>query len=469
MKASVLLMLLAVYVLDGRARVLADDYATLEAGLEKSSIKVNDIHLPDLVYSIDEETATQHFQKYFTDHRYNDALRVNLGYAAFHWGNNHRTLQKALAGVFAEKLEEFFTGKDKDIIKRVMGGEKELHNHYFFMLSFLVEVLRSNEIDADEKAVIGQRLLDMLEASRLCEPRYQHLPTATYPIINLVKGQLLLTCFSYADRCGQLDNLKPLLNERGTRKALLDRYDLLIVDNAFFDETQLRAILAYLEAVPSHLHWPMAVTCYDKLKGEVVGGPPVSVHQFACATNRFNVFATRVGAVQENQFPGDYPKVSADGFMIVLAHEHNHGVDARYIQKDLVLKAYRQRLLEMAGTSRQNYLRSMFNDGFFKNSPQEFVASIANMYFGSSEDTLFYALQKAQAGSINQLNQFLLIASAYADDETCRFYRIGPNGRTVVAECPIRKTDGIITEITWRKRHLRFQLEDGIVTGISGP
>ncbi len=447
----------------------ADDYATLEAGLEKSSVKVNDIHLPDLVYSIDEETATEHFERYFTDHRYNNALRVNLGYAVFHWGNNHRTLQKALSGVFADKLEEFFTGEDKDAIKRVMGGDKELHNHYFFMLSFLVQLLGSDKIDADEKAAIGRRLLDMLEASRLCQPRYQHLPTAAYPIINLVKGQLLLTCFSYADKCGQLEKLKPLLNEQGTRKVLLDRYDLLVIDNAFFDETQLRAILAYLEAVPSHLHWPMAVTCYDKLKGEVAGGAPVSVHQFACATNCFNVFATRVGRVQENQFPGDYPKVNADGFMIVFAHEHNHGVDARYIQKDPVLKAYRQRLLEMAGTSRQNYLRSMFGDGFFKNSPQEFVASIANMYFGSSEDTLFYALQKAQAGSLHQLNQFLLIASAYADDKSCRFYRVGPNGHVVVAECPIRKTDGIITEITWRGKHLRFQLEDGLVTGVSGP
>ena len=67
------------------------------------------------------------------------------------------------------------------------------------------------------------------------------------------------------------------------------------------------------------------------------------------------------------------------------------------------------------------------------------------------------------------MNQFLLIASAYADEKTCRLYRIGPNGRTIVAECPIRKTDGIISEMTWRKKHLQFQLEDGLVTGVSAP
>jgi hypothetical protein len=263
--------------------------------------------------------------------------------------------------------------------------------------------------------------------------------------------------------------LKPLLNQQGTRKLLLDRHDLLVVDNAFFDELQLRAILAYLEAVPPHLRWPIAVTCYDKLVGKVEGGAPVSVHQLACATNRFNVFATRVGQSPGNQFPNDYRAVNTDGFMIVFAHEHNHGVDARHILRDPTLKAYRQRLLKMAGKSRQNYLRSMFGDGFFQQNPQEFVASIANMYFCSSEDTFLYALQKARSGNYHQLNQFLLIASAYSDDQACLFYRIEPNGRTSVRQCPIAKSDGIITAITYRGKQLRFTLQDGVVTGVSLP
>lgn len=464
-----LALILFAAIVAGRTGVSADEYQVLREGLVKSSVKINDVHLPDLVYSIDEQTAKRHFEEYFTTQPFNRALRVNLGYAAFHWGNNHGPLQRALSAVSTRQLDDFFAGKDKDAINRVMAGDKQLHNHHFFMLCFLVDLLGSDKIDSDSRQDVAERLFGMIETSRLCEPRYHHLPPERYPVINLLKGQLLLTSFSYAHACEKLDAFKSTLNARGTRKLLLERHGLLVIDNAHFDEPQLQAVLTYLDAIPSHLRRPIAVTCYDKLSGKLPGGAPVSVHEFACSTNVFNVFATRIGASPGNQFPADYRPVQTDGFMIVFAHEHNHGVDGRYISKDPALGAYRERLLERAGDSRVNYLRSMFDDGFFRQNPQEFVASIANMYFCSSEDTLLYALQRARAGNYNPLNQFLLIASAYSDDESCLFYRIAPNGRTTVGRCPIRKTDGIISAMTYRGKEMRFVSEEGIVTGVSGP
>ena len=466
MKACMLVGALSALVAGSFADVFADDYGTFEEGLQKSSVKVNDVHLPGLVYSIDEATGRRYFAKYFADHRCNRALRVNLGYAVFHWGRNHEALQKALLGVFPEQIERFFTGKDTAALKRVMAGDKTLHNHYFFMLCFLVDLLGSDRIPLERKAKVGQRLYAALGSSPICR-RDQRLPTAKYPVINLVKAQFLLTCFSYADKCGQMKALEPLLEQQGTRKALLDRYGLLLADNGFCDGKQARAIAAYLEAMPSHLRYPIAVTCYDRLVGKVEGGGPVSVHDFACSTNRFNVFATRVGTAPNNQFPRDYKEVKTDGFMIVFAHEHNHGVDARHIHGDPVLKAFRQRLLEKAGDRRGNYLRSMFGDRFFQQNPQEFVASIANMYCASSEDTFLYALQKARAGNYNQINQFVLMASAYSDEESCPFFRIEPSGRTTVKRYPIRKTEGIVSSIVYRGKRFRFQIEEGVVTGLS--
>ncbi len=467
MKSHLVLAVHAILVVGSSSGVLADDYQTFEDGLRKSSLKINDVHLPALVYSIDEETARQYFQRYFGTHRYNPALRVNLGYAAFHWGKNHGPLQKALLSAFIEQLDQFFAGKNKPAISRVMAGDKQLHNHYFYMLCFLVDLLPSEQIDPQQKKQVARRLYAMLKASRLYEQQNQQMPTARYPIINLLKAQLLLTCFSYADRCGELGSMKPLLKQQRTRKVLLDRYDLLLLDNAFFDQLQLKAILTYMEAVPSHLRYPMAVTCYDKLVGKIQGGSPVSVHNFACSANRFNVFATRVGKSPNNQFPKDYREVKTDGFMIVFAHEHNHGVDGRYIANNPALGAYRKRLLEKAGQHRENYLRSMFANGFFQKNPQEFVASIANMYFCSSDDTFLYALEKARAGNYNQLNQFLLIASAYADEKSCSFYRIEPDGRTTVRRFPVQKTDGIITMIVYRGRKMGFTMEHGVVTAFS--
>jgi hypothetical protein len=468
MKTNSALILFAA-ILARCSSVPADEYQVLRKGLVQSSIQVNDVHLPDLVYSIDEQTARRYFEKYFAAEPYSGALRVNLNYAVFHWGNNHASLQRAISAVFLQELEDFFAGKNKDAIDRVMAGDKQLHNHHYFMLCFLVDLLASDKIDSAKRQEIAERLFGIIKASRLCQPRYHHLPTARYPIINLLKAQLLLTSFSYADGCDKLDTFKSLMNARGTRKLLLERHGLLVIDNAHFDEPQLKALLTYLDAIPSFLQRPIAVTCYDQLHGELPGGPPVSVHEGTSSLPLFNVFAMRIGTSSGNQFPADYRPVRTDDFMIVFAHEHNHSVDADYVKQTPALNAYRERLLERAGDASVNYLRSMFNDGFFQQSPQEFFASIANMYFCSSEDTLLYALQKARAGNYNPLNQFLLIASVYGDNESCLFYRIAPNGHTSVERYPVRKTDGIISAMTYRGKEMRFMSEEGFVTEVSMP
>lgn len=71
MKACLVLAVHAILVVGSSRAVLADDYQTFEDGLQKSSLKINDVHLPGIVYSIDQQTARQYFQRYFETHRYN--------------------------------------------------------------------------------------------------------------------------------------------------------------------------------------------------------------------------------------------------------------------------------------------------------------------------------------------------------------------------------------------------------------
>ena len=109
----------------------------------------------------------------------------------------------------------------------------------------------------------------------------------------------------------------------------------------------------------------------------------------------------------------------------------------------------------------------MFEDGFFEKNPQEFVASLANQYFCSSEDTFRYAMQKAGQGNWNQINQFVLIASMYSVHDHCIFYRMNRYGLTKSRSVPVTKRNGIIESIKVGNRTYKFRFDsDGAICGL---
>ena len=57
MKTRLVLAVHAILVLGTSRALLADDYRTFEHGLQKSPLKINDVHLPGIVYSIDQQTT----------------------------------------------------------------------------------------------------------------------------------------------------------------------------------------------------------------------------------------------------------------------------------------------------------------------------------------------------------------------------------------------------------------------------
>jgi len=443
---------------------IADDYEILEKALKDASVEVNKLNMPGLIYQLDEKSAEKYFEKYFNRNYLNNALRVNIGYPVFHWGNNHKNLQMALSNVLMRHLEEFFAGHSSpSSISTAFKADNHRHNHIFCTLVFFVDIANSTKLSSEYKLEVLTKLISILKLSRLGDIRNARIDKGKYPFVNSVKTQLLMTLFSFAKQSDELKLLSQSIALPGGREELLDIYNVLILDNCEFDNAQLRGVGSFVRSIPNHIRMPIAITCYDKLISRE--NKLVSVHSFR-SRRSFNVFGTKVGGRSENQFPKDYKKVEADGFMIVLAHEYNHNVDVTYVRSTDVLKRFKQQLLKKAGANRNNYLRSMFGDGFFENNPQEFIASLANQYFCSSKDMFLYALKKANEGNLNQINQFILMASIYADGNRTFFYRIDKSGDLRVVAVPSEKKEGLVSAVLLDGKRYSFDYKDGIIVKI---
>jgi hypothetical protein len=195
------------------------------------------------------------------------------------------------------------------------------------------------------------------------------------------------------------------------------------------------------------------------------GNPRLS-NNWLRSKNGFNVFATRVGAGIENQFPEDYEAVNSDQFSIALAHEYAHNLDSVFLARNDSLKRFRERLLAMAGRSHTNYLRSMISDGFFVDSPQEFVASVANQFFCDTARTLEYAIRKYEQGNPNQINQFVLLASALSDSLTASFFRIDEKGTITSSRHPSTKRDDLIVSLIVNGYRYVFEYSGGVINRV---
>ncbi len=211
------------------------------------------------------------------------------------------------------------------------------------------------------------------------------------------------------------------------------------------------------------------IRCHDLIASNK--NKRVNVHMFAGGVN---VFDAKVGKRPESPFPNDWAPESpfpedwakdtrTDLFTIVVAHAYTHGLDALIPARSPRLQKFRDTLLERAGRDRGNYLRSTIEDGFFTATPHEFVPSIANQYCASTIATLAYALHKYDQGKVNQINQFVMMASVMSDDREATFFRIDAAGRVASSRHPITKHDGVITSLTYRDTRYVFRFKGGVI------
>jgi hypothetical protein len=424
--------------------------------------------MPDLLYKLDEQTARDYFGKYFATNYMTGALRANIGYPVFCWGDNHANLQKGICPVVVSNLYGFFSKyQEPAAMNTILSQKPVLHDHIFYMLNFLVDMANSDCLDNPYKINLQQSLLSILDKSHLASQANANIDKTKHPYVNSIKTQFLMTCFTFAKRTGTMTDFAPHVGSDGMRKTLLDTYGILIIDNSGFDDRQLGAIKTYVTAIPQAIRIPVAITCFDFLI-DSERNKRITVHSFRC-NGAFNVFGSKTGSWSENQFPQDYKKVECDGFTIVLAHEYNHNVDSIYVASSKELVAFRDRLLKMAGGDHVNYLRSMIENGYFEKNPQEFIASLANQYFCNSKEMLQLALQKARHGNYNQINQFILMSSIYSDADKTYFYETDKGGRVSSSAYPARKQDGLVMSISMGPSKYQFKYAEGVINAVSGP
>jgi hypothetical protein len=216
------------------------------------------------------------------------------------------------------------------------------------------------------------------------------------------------------------------------------------------------AIDTYLGNVPATLHNLRYISV-----NSLLGNDGTRYRGFVNSAG-VNIFDVAIGGMVENGFPSDVTPKYADVFSLVLAHEVNHVVDVYSINADAALAERKNDLIQAAGDVHMNYLRSMFEDGFFTTSPQEFFASIANQWFADSAHTLQLGLVRWENGYREPINQFLFFAEIYAQRGTdVPFYTIDERGMLTRVMVPVqRDRNGHIHALVVDGQAHRFALDE---------
>ncbi len=234
----------------------------------------------------------------------------------------------------------------------------------------------------------------------------------------------------------------------GTYRTIWDKYSVIIHDNNGLQSNQLSFIDNYLGllAVKHHLN---TIAVADKIGNlnsflpelnswgiNYMNGDLINIWGDLQKGDGVNIFGAQIGSVSEHEFPTvsdpDFPPQQTDLFCIALAHEVNHIVD--YYKSYLASSstAFSQRktaLIQAANGIDFEFLRGGIYPGnvvlpasAFVEAPQEFFASISNMYFCNSSHTLQFAIHRFNEGYHQPIRQFLLFVDVYSETPTTAWF-----------------------------------------------
>jgi hypothetical protein len=221
----------------------------------------------------------------------------------------------------------------------------------------------------------------------------------------------------------RISDITTTLGLTGTYKTLWEDYSILLLDNSSLDEQQQDFIYTYISQIPRPLINLQSISVRDYI------GENSNNIAFRGNQGSVNIFSFKVGQIKENAFPNDVPPGYSDVFSIVVAHEVNHIVDAYYVNNSDEFKKQRDLLIQNAGTTSINYLRSMFNEGFFTDAPQEFFASISNQWFTDSEKTMALGKLRFDNNVREPIKQAVFIADVYSlGSDSTYFYELDTEG-----------------------------------------
>lgn len=396
------------------------------------------------------------FDHYFEENFFNENLWSYLIYPAFYWlgeevnekvqiGLSRVILKKLVVSAIETKVEKEQAFQILRALGEYLISLRDGRNQ--FELNFLSDLVYYQEmfIKTHGDLFTYQQILTGQEIEDYGDTKAQlyYNVSGIYHYLDYPKG-------SITDLLG--------LNSDSVEFEIFNRFNVLIIDNQFFTIESLNLIRDVFAMIPSNYHNVMGLTQQGAIsnphKLKAIGG--------------FNVFELNTGIQVENSFPNEVAPFYSDLFYIVLIHELTHNIDFHLISKDSALNEHRLKLIEMAGVDQENYLRSVIDSGYFMSNPQEFVASIANMYLTNTALTFDVAIKRAKNQNFHPLNQFLFFARFFSDDEFLSFYNYNENGHLEIKSAQYLKNDfGFITQLNLEGETFQFLLDsENLVEGV---
>jgi len=465
-----LFLLLSVLLLQQQVRaslsptdqeLMTTNLEILENGWVQSSVDICNSIILNTNYTA--EDWLEFFQDYYADHLLTEELWSYLGYPMFWWFSEtiHYSLQRAHQLIFLEQTDDLLARADLAVVLANQPAERE---HLFSMLKVL-NLLAAHEqsvLSAAQQDAILQNEENWINQYPAFYKRGNHLDPNTQPYRALIGLQLHITLLSSKElTADRIEELNQLFGFSGMYSQIFLNHGVYIADN----ERMSDADLNYLNEFFSQLPTPMAplnlLSSYDYYYTTTQPRMPID----ASLIRAVNTFST-VGGDSENSFPSDISPRYIDGFSVVVAHEITHIIDAVYLAADAAWVERKAQLLEQAGDTDLEYLRSMIGADYFQNAPQEFLASIGNEWFTSSEHTLQLGLLRFDNGYHEPINQFLFFCELFSQGgSTVPFYTIDTEANITVEDISgERDTYGHLKRLTVGDVTYDFELDpDGNV------
>jgi len=221
-------------------------------------------------------------------------------------------------------------------------------------------------------------------------------------------------------------------------------FDLTVAPDVRLTARNYQALQSLLRQLPRHLFAHLAIITIDG-----IGFDPSDPRMVNCASGD--------GPARESPFPPDVQGLAplVDRFYGVCGHELGHQLPVAaggYIPglegTRPWLNAWATALIAEAGCDRRHYLRSMFYSCFFRDFPQEFVASLVNQWLADSRAVWRLAVKRFAEGNPHPANQALLL--------TAWFGTAGEQARGGVASVhAYRYQDGLAIAERWTVRPWR--------------
>jgi hypothetical protein len=378
---------------------------------------------------------TEFFSGYFASYPFTYELYGYLNYPLFWWFGDdvHLKLQEALIVATCQRIDATMTEHGNDL-SAALSADANLRITFAMSHIFLKETAHYGVVGQARLQELYDYYVSLVEAWPQYWKKSSTIDINTHPYIAALAAQVQANLRDFLpltpDRKAEIATV---LDLQGSYLDLWNDFTLLLFDNNGFDQPQLNFLYAYVASIPGNLLQLEGISQVEFIGNVGDTAIPLSL-------DNINVFGTRIGQGYENAFPEDVSPVACDGFLEVVAHEANHNVDGIYVSETQYLNNKRKELVTQAGANHMNYLRSMFEDGFFKDAPQEFLASIANQWACDSEHTVKLGLVRFDAGIPEPLNQALFYADLYsAKTLTSTFYTADLMANLTLTDVPLQR------------------------------